>query len=336
MKRSLIVIVNAIIMAAILIFIVLYSRVYSKDANQRQVEQSENTTVTLEQVTENYLEGEQRICDVWARYINNRAMTMEEAADYIRASHVLENSSAHLVFLDSLTGLSTRPKQGTTDDYTVSYQRMSLLEDVDWIDEIGEAINVSRAYTNPINGEQSLAFCNRVALHDPESVTSRAAILLRVVPISELEQKWVFPQEEFANAELSMIDANGDYVLKGHSFKNSNFYEFYKSYNPSDPASSRELSERIASSTGSVSMIDSHGKECILSFTPVSASFGWTLLGIVPAKDLNVDIENWLLIMVVSAGLLILFLFDLLYMLSLNRRLQVVASQRQNRSVSFE
>ncbi len=67
MKRSLIVIVNAIIMAAILIFIVLYSRVYSKDANQRQVEQFENTTVTLEQVTENYLEGEQRICDVWAR-----------------------------------------------------------------------------------------------------------------------------------------------------------------------------------------------------------------------------------------------------------------------------
>ncbi len=257
---------------------------------------------------------------------------MEEAADYIRASHVLANTSAHLVSLDSLTGLSTRPKQGTSDDYTVSYQRMSLLEDVDWIDEIGEAINVSRAYTNPMNGEQSLAFCNRVTLHDPESVTSRAAILLRVVPISELEQKWVFPQEEFANAELSMIDANGDYVLKGHSFKNSNFYEFYKSYNPSDPASSRELSERIASSTGSVSMIDSHGKECILSFTPVSASFGWTLLGIVPAKDLNVDIENWLLIMVVSAGLLILFLFDLLYMLSLNRRLQVVAREAKSAS----
>ena len=332
MKRSLIVIVNAIIMAAILIFIVLYSRVYSKDAYQRQVEQFENTTVTLEQVTENYLEGEQRICDVWARYINNRAMTMEEAADYILASHVLANTSAHLVSLDSLTGLSTRPKQGTTDDYTVSYQRVSLLKDVDWIDEIGEAINVSRAYTNPMNGEQSLAFCNRVALYDPESGTSGAAILLRVVPISELEQKWVFPQEEFANAELSMIDANGDYVLKGYRFKNSNFYEFYKSYNPSDPASSRELFERIASSTGSVSMIDSHGQECILAFTSVSASFDWTLLGIVPAKDLNVDIENWLLIMVVAVGLLILFLFDLLYMLSLNRRLQVVAREAKSAS----
>ena len=34
----------------------------------------------MEQVTENYLEGEQRVCDVWARYITNNNMTMEEAA----------------------------------------------------------------------------------------------------------------------------------------------------------------------------------------------------------------------------------------------------------------
>ncbi|MCR5847267.1 MAG: hypothetical protein K6G75_04040 [Lachnospiraceae bacterium] len=80
-----------------------------------------NTTVTMEQVTENYLEGEQRICDVWARYINNKTMTMEEAAEYIRSSHVLSNTSGHLIFADTLTGLSTRPKQGTDTDYDVSY-----------------------------------------------------------------------------------------------------------------------------------------------------------------------------------------------------------------------
>lgn len=118
---------------------------------------------------------------------------------------------------------------------------MSLLENSDWIDEIGKSINISRAYTNPINAEQSLAFCNRIMLNDTKSESSRAAVLLRVVPISELEQKWVFPQEEFVNAELSMIDANGDYILKGNNFKNSSFFEFYKSYNPTEPALSKEL-----------------------------------------------------------------------------------------------
>ena len=328
--KKIVVFINAIIISAMLIFVVLYSRSENKESFQNRIDQFENTTVTLEQVTENYLEGEQRICDVWARYINNRNMTIDEAADYIRASHVLANTSAHIIFLDTLTGLSTRPKLGTSDDYTVSYERMSLLENSDWIDEIGKSINISRAYTNPINGEQSLAFCNRIMLNDTKSESSRAAVLLRVVPISELEQKWVFPQEEFVNAELSMIDANGDYILKGNNFKNSSFFEFYKSYNPTEPASSKELFDTITSSTGSVSMFNSRGQECILAFTPVTATAGWTLLGFVPAEDLHVDNENWLLIGVVSAGLLILFLCDLFFMIHINKKLKVTAREAEH------
>ena len=330
MKKFFIIFVNVIIMAAILIFVVLYSRFSNRDSNRRQIEYFENTTVTMEQVTENYLEGEQRVCDVWARYINNESMTMEEAAEYIRNSHVLTNTSAHLVFLDTLTGLSTRPKQGTEDDYSVSYERVDILNDMDWEDEIGKSINITRTYTNPMNGEQSLAFCNIVTLSDSESGNSRNAMLMRVIPISELEQKWVFPQTEFVNAELSMIDENGDYILKGASFKNSNFYEFYNSYNEVDPESKKHLSERISSSTGSISMINSHGQDCILAFAPVDSTSGWTLLGFVPAEDLHVDKQNWLLIVVVSVGLLILFLSDLGYMIFLNKRLQVIAREAES------
>ena len=332
MKKILVIIVNAIIIAAILIFVVLYSGYENTASYRRQIEHFENTMVTMENVTENYLEGEQQICDVWAHYIDSENMTMEEAAEFIRSSHVLKNASAHLISLDTFTGLSTRPKQGTADDYAVSYQQIALLEDASWINEIGKSINVTRAYTNPMNGEQSLAFCNRIALYDPESGSSEAVVLLRVIPISELEQKWVFPQTELVNAELSMIDANGDYILKGHSFKNSSFFEFYKSYNPTDPESSGELFDRITSSTGSVPMLNSHGQECVLAFTPISATSGWTLLGFVPAEDLHVDAENWLLVGVISAGLLILFLLDLHYMLYLNKRFQTAAREAESAS----
>ena len=329
MKKILIIIVNVIIMVAILVFVILYSRFESRDSYLRQIEHFENTTVTMEQVTENYLEGEQRVCDVWARYINSKNMTMEEAAGYIRDSHVLTNTSAHLIFLDTLTGLSTRPKQGTTDDYAVSYERVNVLGNMDWIDDIGSSINITRAYTNPMNGEQSLAFCNMVTLYDPDENASKDAVLLRVIPISQIEQKWVFPQTELVNAELSMIDADGDYILKGPSFKNSSFFEFYKSYNPTDPESADQLFDMITSSTGSVSMINSHGQECILAYTPVTATAGWTLLGFVPAADLHVDNGNWLLFGVVSAGLLLLFLCDLCYMLFLNKRLQITVREAE-------
>ena len=330
MKKPFVIVVNVVIMTVILIFVVLYSGFENRDSYRRQVEHFEDTTVTMERVTENYLEGEQSICDIWAQYINSRTMTMEEAVDYIRASHVLEITSAHLVALDTLTGLSTRPKPGTADDYAVSYSRVDLLDNVDWIDEIGKSINITRAYTNPMNGEQSLAFCDKVMLHNPESGASEAAVLLRVIPLSVLEQKWVFPQTEMKNAELSMIDADGDYILKGYSFKNASFFEFYKSYNQTDLETSRELFGRITSSTGSIPMINSHGQECILAFTPVMATAGWTMLGLVPAEDLRVDTQNWYLIGVVSAGLLVLFLCDLFYMLEFNKRLQIAAREAES------
>ena len=330
LKRFIIIFINVVIMTGILVFVVLYSGFKNRDSYRRQIEHFENTTVTMEQVTANYLEGEQRICDVWARYINGKKMTVNEAAEYIRASHVLENTSAHVVLLDSLTGLSTRPKLGTADEYAVSYDRLNLLNDVKWVNEIGKSINITRAYTNPMNGEQSLAFCNKITLIDKESGSEKAAVLLRVIPISELEKKWVFPQTELVNAELSMIDSNGDYILKGYGFKNSSFFEFYKSYNPTDPESSNKLFEKITSSTGSVTMTDSHEQECILAFTPVSATDGWTMLGLVPAKDLNVKSGDRALVAVISTGLLILFLSDLVYVLYFNKRLKIAARKAES------
>jgi len=328
-KKNLVIAVNVFITVAMLTFVVLYSGFEHRDTTQRQIEHFENTTVTMEHVTENYLEGEQRICDVWARYINSKEMTMEEAVSFISISHVLPNASAHIVYLDTLSGLSTRAKKDISDDYSVSYTRMDLLNDVSWIYDIGRSINISRAYTNPVNGEQSLAFCNFITLHDPETGDSRDAVLLRVLPISELEQKWVFPQEEFENAELSIIDADGDYIIKGHSYKNSSFFEFYKSYNVIDSVSAQDLYGKVTSSTGSFIMRNSRGEECILAYTPVAATGGWTLLSFMPMKDLNVNTENWLLIGVVSAGLLILFVFDLAVMLYFNKRLHAAAREAE-------
>ena len=148
-----------------------------------------------------------------------------------------------------------------------------------------------------------------------------------MLPLSELEQKWVFPQEEFENAELSLIDANGDYIIKGHSFKNASFFEFYRSYNAIEPGTAQELFKKITSSTGSLTMQNSRGEECILAYIPVTATEGWTLLSFMPVKDLRVNTENWLLIGFISAGLLILFIFDVAVILSFARKFHAAAME---------
>ena len=332
MKKTWVIIVNVFIMIAMLTFVAYYSNSENQETTRRQIEHYENTTITMEHVTENYLEGEQRICDVWARYIISKDMTIEDAASFIQISHVLPNASAHIVYLDTLSGLSTRPHMDAPEDYSVSYARLDLMNDVSWIYGIGESINISRAYTNPVNGEQSIAFCNHITLHDSETDNPREAILLRVLPVSELEQKWVFPQEEFENAELSIIDADGDYIIKGHSFKNSSFFEFYRSYNSIDPASQQEFFGKITSSTGSFIMRNSRGEECILAYTPVEETGGWTLLSFMPLSDLNAKNQNWLLIGFVSAGLLVLFIFDVAVMLHYNKKLQAAAKEAASAS----
>ncbi|MGX8685703.1 MAG: hypothetical protein ACSW73_02635, partial [Spirochaetales bacterium] len=237
MRKTWIIVVNISIMIALLTFVALYSSSESRNSKLMQIEHFENTTITMNHVTENYLEGEQRVCDVWARYINSSNMTIDEAIAFIRHSHALPNASAHIVYTDTLTGLSTKARQSDSDDYSVSYDQMNLLNDLSWISKTGESISISRAYTNPVNGEQSIAFCNMLTLRDAETNTHRSAVLLRVLPIAELEEKWIFPKEEFKNAELSIIDDDGNYIIKGHSYKNSNLFEFYRSYNAIDAAS---------------------------------------------------------------------------------------------------
>ena len=328
MKKIWVSIVNVALMISMIVFVVLYSTFETKATTKRQIEHFENTTITMEHVTENYLEGEQRICDVWTHYINSENMTIEEAVSFIRISHVLPNASAHIVYDDgNFTGLSTKPRQGTTDDFTVSYKNIGILNNTDWISDIGESINISRAYTNPINGEQSIAFCNYVTLQ--ESGAKKQAILLRVLPVTELKTKWVFPKEEYESADLSIIDSKGDYIIKGQTFKNSNFFEFYKSYNAIDSLTGQELFKKITTTTGSLTMLNSRGEKCIVAFTPFNATGEWTLVSMMPMKDLIVSTQNWLLIGVISAALFVLFIFDLIVLRIFNRQLKAAAKEAE-------
>ena len=332
LKRLWIVVVNVALMVAILAFVSLYSNYERKENYDHQLEHFVNTTVAMERVTGNYMEGEQGICDNWAKYINSQDMTLEEAAAYVRATHAQTTTSAHLVDAETLEGYSTRPRQNTEDDYAVSYRRMDLLGDGAWIAESGTAINISRTYTNPINGEQSLAFCNRIAVRDTETGGRKEAYLLRIIPTSNLAEKWLFPQEEYANEEFSMIDAESNYIIRGRSFKNSSFFEFYKSYNQPGIAVQQQLFADILSGTGSFVMLDSRGRECIVAHTPITSTKGWVMLSTVPVSALNANTVDWLLIGVVTAGLLLLLVIDFLYMLYFNKKLRLMAREAESAS----
>ena len=292
-------------------------------------------SIGMEQVTTNYLEGEQRLCDSWAACINSRKMNMTEAMDYLNVAQRLPNISAHIIRIDSLTGFSNRPKIDNPEVFTVSYKEIDIFSSLNELLGQQDQVRVTRSYTNPMNGVQSIAFCDLLELRIDEpdkpvkSERTEKAILMRVIPVEVLSSKWVFPSEKYSDAQISIIDRDGNYIIKGKSFKNSNFFEFYKSYNQINKDDLEKLESEIHE-TGLLTMLNSKAESSLIVHVPVNTSFDWTLLTYIPMADITKNNIDWPLVIVVSACLIILLIFDILVIMRFNRKLAAAAEEADN------
>lgn len=175
-------------MVSMVVFVVLYATFETKKTRETQIEHYEDTTITMGLVTENYLEGEQRICDVWANYINTKDMTLDEAVSFIADSRVLKKASAHIIDPVTFSGKSTRYENGETNSCDVIYKNYEFLRDLSWIHDGSDTISVSSSFPNPVskNSEESIAFANYITVN--EGGNHKQKILLRLLPEIELHE----------------------------------------------------------------------------------------------------------------------------------------------------
>ena len=283
-------------------------------------------SIGMEQVTTNYLEGEQRLCDTWAAYINSRKMNMNEAMAYLNVVQRIPNISAHIIRLDTLTGRSDKAKIDNPEEFTVSYQEIDIFSYLNELLGQQDQVRVTRSYTNPMNGIQSIAFCDLLELRADDSTETEKAVLMRVIPVEMLSSKWVFPSEKYSDAQISIIDKHGNYIIKGKSFKNSNFFEFYKSYNQINKEDLENLQSEIHES-GMLTMQNSKNQSCLIVHIPINTSFNWTLLTYISMEDVTKNNIDWTLVVVVSVCLIILLVFDILIIMRFNRKLAAAADE---------
>jgi signal transduction histidine kinase/ActR/RegA family two-component response regulator/HPt (histidine-containing phosphotransfer) domain-containing protein len=333
-KRTLIIAIDLVIMALILFFIIQYANAKMQESNESTIAAFEKMTVTAEQIITNYLEDEQHLCDIWSNYINRTAesgspMTAEEAISFVRKAKISPNIYGHLIFFDeqSQRGISTHANLSDPNDYSVSYRKINLIESLDDIRKEDGVISLTRAYTNPQNGVQSIAFMNIVKVRDEATGELKEALLMRVVPVSVLEEKLVFLSGEYENVEISLINKDGEYLVHGRSLKNSNFFEYYKSYNKANIDDYNKMKQRVISESGTMTMYNSKGQQCVISFTPLQSLSTWFLLAYIPAVELEASntVVDWLLLGMVTLGLLILLAFNYLILMLYNKKLAEAA-----------
>ena len=335
MKRSLIITINLLIMGFILFFIIRYANAKAEESNENSIIAFEKMTLTTSQIIANYLEDEQHLCDIWANYLNRSAeagapMTAEDAISFIRKAKISSEIEGHLIFLDGSRreGLSTTAKVSDSGVYTVSYKNINIFDNIENVSDVNDVVNLTRAYTNPMNGVQSIAFLNNVTVLDEETGEPRTGLLMRVVPLSRLEQKLVFLKGEYENVEISIVDKEGNYVVHGKSFKNSNFFEYYKSYNVASSEEYEHVIQEIAGGTGTMEIKNFKKEDCVLSYTPLETMTTWFLLAYIPENDLLVSRSiDWQLLGIAALGFLILLIFNSIVMMIYNRELSEAAKQ---------
>ena len=324
MKKLLVVITNIVLMFGIFLFVFFYSRSKNQTAVKTRTDDFQSMTVSIEQITTSYIQSEQNICDSWANYINKKGMTIQEAIEFVRMTQVVPLISSHIIYIDdgSYSGISSHAKNTDETDFAVSYQNISIFQNVAAIDN-SASIRITRSYTNPMTGVQSIAFYKKITLLEDEK--KRDAVLLRVVPILLLEQKWVFPTEEFKDAQVSLIERSGNYIIRGNSFKNTNFFEFYKSYNDTNAYALVQFEGEITSSVGVARMRDSKGIECLVSHAPMDYADNLVIVSMLEVENLNAVSVDWFLVGFTFVGLLLLLAFDMLVFMYFNRQLAKAA-----------
>ena len=333
MRKSVIIITNIVVMALIFFFIIQYAYKRLDESNNNEIASFEKMTTSAEQVVRYYLEDEQHICDIWSNYVNRSAeegspMTAEEAIAYIRRAKLYPSVIGQIINIDAPAkrGISTSSRTTDPNDYTVSYQNIDIFENLAAVSSEDGVVNLTRAYTNPTNGTQSIAFLNFITLLDEETGKLREALLIRSEPLKILEEKLVFLKGEYESVEIALISKDGNYVVHGKSFKSNNFYEFYKSYNDAHSNEYNEMVASVTGGTGTITMKNSKGEDCFVSYTPLSCVKDWVLLAYIPAGDLLVASSvDWLLLGTVAVGLIFLLVFNFMILMRYNKRLAEAA-----------
>ena len=327
MKKNWMLIGNIVIVLTILALIVFYVGNEQERMLASKMEAFGNMTEAMEHVTTNYLVGEQQVCNGWANYINANDLSAQQAIAFVRDAITSPEIMAHILFPDgdALTGLSTATR-GPAGDDTVSYRNIaSFTAELEEHLRQNGAVSVTRAYTNPVNAIQSIAFCSTVTVRRDAAGQPEQAVLLRIIPVSTFEKKWSFPTDDYKNAEISLIDTAGNYILRGHSFKNSNFYEFYQSYNSPGPAELERVKEALAGKPGVMTILNSTGSESLIAHTRVNSTDDWIIVTMISMEELGHTAINWTLGGIITAGLLLLLAFNLAIMMSFNRQLRAAA-----------
>jgi len=322
-RISLLVLGNAVLIVLFLVLSVLHVRRNLLDDRAAAEQAFVSNVSSMRSVATTVLVGEQTSAGNRARYIDLEGMNMEEALKLLAESTVESDVMIHIVDYDTHTGYSSVADSAGNNEVSYATFWSTFASQADLVrsgaDE-GE-ITLTGTFTNPITHKQAVGFLENVTI--AEDGAGKDYLLIWVLDAKTLQARWDFPGQ-YSDAELSLIMADGKYVMKTATLKNENFWEFVRTYNNLGYDETDALMNRFYSGETDIEILkDSNGQSIYTVLVPFSDTNSEIYyVAILPVDSLATATTDYGLVIIVGCGLLSLLLFNALYMLEMNSQLR--------------
>ena len=326
---------NIAIAVFVLILCVGYSQNVRSDKERAARDAFTAAVESTAQLSYGYMSSLQNECDSWAAYIENHGYSAEEAVEYLKEVNINSDVSVHILYYDTLSGLSTGSgNNGNKVDYSQVAESFTYILPLMINGTRGEGtVYISSAYINPVYGINSIGFCSLLTVRDDRGGDAKA-ILVKTIPVNVLHSQWLFPGA-YREAEVSLIDINGRYIIQSGSMSGDTFWTFIKQNNGLSYVDiGRFQSSFQKEDKCLVELKDQAGEDAYYVSSQIENTLNCTFVGYIQSKAL-VDIGfDWHMLFYVTIGFLLLLLLDGSHIMSINRQLKKSVEETQNANMA--
>ena len=326
---------NIAIAVFVLILCVGYSQNVRSDKERAARDAFTAAVESTAQLSYGYMSSLQNECDSWAAYIENHGYSAEEAVEYLKEVNINSDVSVHILYYDTLSGLSTGSgNNGNKVDYSQVAESFTYILPLMINGTRGEGtVYISSAYINPVDGINSIGFCSLLTVRDDRGGDAKA-ILVKTIPVNVLHSQWLFPGA-YREAEVSLIDINGRYIIQSGSMSGDTFWTFIKQNNGLSYVDiGRFQSSFQKEDKCLVELKDQAGEDAYYVSSQIENTLNCTFVGYIQSKAL-VDIGfDWHMLFYVTIGFLLLLLLDGSHIMSINRQLKKSVEETQNANMA--
>ena len=263
-----------------------------------------------------------------AQYAQTHELTYEEALAYISDANSRADRYFELIGADYTGHLARRSTAGTYPALNFTHNTYGTLQKV--FAHAGEAagdadegeIRFTPEYTDSgESAEKFFAIYKYLTLIGPEGTRQPYTLMLATKATDVLDV--LNAQGDYEGQSTVLIDAAGEYIVSNQDFKSSNFFRYLYVYNDLT-LDQKNAVQREMEQNGKGELYYKNGntaEDCVFCYERMATN-GWYCVTSVPLSSFHAPALNINYIIYVVLLLLALFVMDVVWLQSMNRRLR--------------